>query len=56
LPEDFEEAIRLIAEDRVPIGALITQVSPIEKAQRVLETIDANPARMKYVIQCGEST
>lgn len=55
-PEDFEEAIRLLGEKRLPIDSLITQVSPIEETQQVFETIDANPAGMKYVIQCGEST
>lgn len=53
-PEDFEAAIQLVADQRLPIEALITQVSPIEEAQQVFETIDANPAGMKYVIQCGE--
>lgn len=37
----------------LPIDSLITQVSPIEETQQVFETIDANPAGMKYVIQCG---
>jgi 2-desacetyl-2-hydroxyethyl bacteriochlorophyllide A dehydrogenase len=55
-PEDFEEAIQLIADGRLPISALITEVSPIGETQKVFETIDANPAGMKYVIQCGEST
>ena len=54
-PEDFEEAIELLGKQRLPIDSLITQVSPIEQTQQVFETIDANPAGMKYVIQCGES-
>lgn len=53
-PQDFDEAIQLVADKRLPISALITEVSPVEEAQRVFETIDANPAGMKYVIQCGE--
>jgi len=55
-PQDFEEAIQLVADGRLPIDSLITQVSPIEDAQKVFETIDANPAGMKYVIQCGEQS
>jgi 2-desacetyl-2-hydroxyethyl bacteriochlorophyllide A dehydrogenase len=51
-PRDFDEAIRLISEGHLPTESLITQVSPIEDTQRVFETIDANPAGMKYVIQC----
>jgi threonine dehydrogenase-like Zn-dependent dehydrogenase len=51
-PRDFDEAIRLISAGHLPTEPLITQVSPIEETQRVFETIDANPAGMKYVIQC----
>ena len=53
-PEDFEEAIGLVADQRVSVDSLITQVSPMEETQRVFETIVANPAGMKYVIQCGD--
>lgn len=52
-PQDFEEAIQLVAAKRLPIDSLITQVSPIEEIQKVFETIDANPAGMKYVIDCS---
>ncbi len=50
-PEDFDEAIRLLANDCLPVEALITQVSPIEETQQVFETIDANPAGMKYLLR-----
>ena len=50
-PQDFEEAIELLGKQRLPIDSLITQVSPIEETQQVFETIDANPAGMKYVIR-----
>jgi 2-desacetyl-2-hydroxyethyl bacteriochlorophyllide A dehydrogenase len=53
-PEDFDEAIQLAAGGKLPLEALITQVSPIEETQKVFETIDANPEGMKYLIQCGE--
>jgi 2-desacetyl-2-hydroxyethyl bacteriochlorophyllide A dehydrogenase len=53
-PEDFQEAIQFVSDQRFPIDSLITQVSPIDETQKVFETIDANPAGMKYVIQCGE--
>ena len=55
-PQDFDEAIQLVADGRLPIDSLITQVSPIEKTQQVFETIDAKPAGMKYVIRCGEQS
>ena len=51
-PQDFDEAIRLVAEGRLPTQSLITQVSPLEETQELFETIDANPAGMKYVVQC----
>ncbi|MGM9509160.1 zinc-dependent alcohol dehydrogenase [Larkinella sp. GY13] len=51
-PEDFEEAIALAASGLLPLDALITQVSPLADAQAVFETIDNNPAGMKYLLQC----
>ena len=53
-PEDFDEAITLVAHDQIPLDELITQVAPLENAQQVFETIDANPEGMKYLLQCGE--
>ncbi|MGA0555609.1 zinc-dependent alcohol dehydrogenase [Larkinella sp. VNQ87] len=51
-PEDFDEAIRLAASGDLPLDALITQISPLEAVQSVFETIDNNPAGMKYLLQC----
>lgn len=53
-PEDFEEAIAMVAAGRLPVDVLITQVSPIDQTQEVFQTIDANPEGMKYLIRCGE--
>jgi (R,R)-butanediol dehydrogenase / meso-butanediol dehydrogenase / diacetyl reductase len=53
-PEDFDEAIQLVADQRIPVAPLITQVNPLDEAQKIFEAIDANPAGMKYVIQCSE--
>jgi len=53
-PEDFEEAIAMVAANRLPVDALITQVSPIDQTQKVFQTIDSNPEGMKYLIQCRE--
>ena len=52
--DDFEEAIRLAASGALPLDQLITQVSPLAEAKNVFETIDANPAGMKYLLQCSE--
>ncbi|MBD2754372.1 zinc-dependent alcohol dehydrogenase [Spirosoma validum] len=51
-PEDFDEAIRLAASGKLPLDQLITQISPLEDIQAVFETIDNNPAGMKYLLQC----
>lgn len=51
-PEDFDEAIRLAASGELPLDQLITQISPLEDIQEVFETIDNNPAGMKYLLQC----
>lgn len=51
-PQDFEEAIALAANGELPLQELITEVSPLDRAQQVFETIDGNPAGMKYLLDC----
>ena len=51
-PEDFEEAIDLIARQRLPLDHLITRIDPIDGVQKVFETIDASPDGIKYLIKC----
>lgn len=51
-PEDFDEAIQLAASGDLPLDALITQISPLDDIQAVFETIDNNPAGMKYLLKC----
>jgi 2-desacetyl-2-hydroxyethyl bacteriochlorophyllide A dehydrogenase len=50
-PEDFDEAISLAASGTLPLDKMITQVSPLEDAKKVFETIDQNPAGMKYLLE-----
>ncbi|WP_273211756.1 zinc-dependent alcohol dehydrogenase [Runella zeae] len=50
-PEDFEEAIALAASGVLPLAKMITQISPLSDAQQVFETIDQNPAGMKYLLE-----
>jgi 2-desacetyl-2-hydroxyethyl bacteriochlorophyllide A dehydrogenase len=50
-PEDFDEAIALAASGKLPLDKMITQVSPLEDAKKVFETIDQNPAGMKYLLE-----
>ena len=48
---DFDEAIALAANGSLPLEEMITQVSPLEDAKKVFETIDQNPAGMKYLLE-----
>lgn len=50
-PEDFDEAIALAASGTLPLEKMITQISPLSEAQEVFETIDKNPAGMKYLLE-----
>lgn len=52
-PQDFEEAIRLAASGELPLEPLITQIAPLQEAKQVFETIDNNPAGMKYLLECS---
>lgn len=50
-PQDFEEAIALAASGTLALDKLITQVAPLAEAKSVFETIDNNPAGMKYLLE-----
>lgn len=50
--EDFEEAIAIAATGNIPFEKLITQVDKLDNIQSIFETIDNNPAGMKYLIDC----
>jgi len=50
-PEDFDEAIALAASGELPLDKMITQISPLAEAKQVFETIDKNPAGMKYLLE-----
>ena len=50
-PEDFDEAVALAASGTLPLDKMITQVSPLADAKKVFETIDQNPAGMKYLLE-----
>lgn len=50
-PEDFEEAINIAASGTLPLEKLITETAPLAAAKQVFETIDKNPAGMKYILE-----
>lgn len=51
-PEDFDEAIQLASSGNLPLKELITETAPLSEALRVFQTIDQNPAGMKYILDC----
>jgi len=52
--EDFEEALSLMGEGKLPIEELITKVYPIDEVQAAFETIENHPEGIKYLIKCDE--
>lgn len=51
--EDFEKAIKLIAEDVLPLEKLISEVYPLEKLRDGLELMEKGGEVMKILIQCN---
>ncbi|MCH2386750.1 MAG: hypothetical protein MK240_00975 [Opitutales bacterium] len=52
--EDFEEALALIGEGKLPIEELITKVYPIDHVKEAFQTIENNPEGIKYLVKCDE--
>ncbi len=52
-PEDFETAIAMAADGKLPLDRLITEVAPLSDLQQVFERIDRNPDGMKYLLKCS---
>ena len=52
-PEDYELAIRIVAEGRFDADAIITDIHPLSEIQAAFDILDSNPAAMKTLIQIG---
>lgn len=50
--EDYKKSITLLNANTLSFEKLITQVNPLGDIQTVFETITANPAGMKYLLDC----
>ena len=50
--EDYEEAIALISQNKLPFEQLITSVAPLTNIQQVFEQIDKHPDGMKVLMDC----
>ncbi|MBX2837179.1 MAG: alcohol dehydrogenase catalytic domain-containing protein [Gammaproteobacteria bacterium] len=52
-PEDYDEAIRLIASEAIPAKSLITGVQALDSIQAAFEELTKNPTSMKTLIRCN---
>ncbi len=53
-PQDYEQAIKLVAEDRLPLDDLITAVKPLDQLPDAFRELDSNPNAMKVLIKCSD--
>ena len=51
-PEDYEQAITLVAGNQLPLDTLITAVEPLDRLPQAFEELDSNPKAMKVLIDC----
>lgn len=54
--EDYEKAIRLVADKALPLESLISSVFPLNQLQNAFEYLTASPDAMKVLIQCNEES
>ena len=52
-PEDYDEALALIASGRLPLEKMITRVVPLDQVQSAFEDLEASPNAMKVLLQCS---
>lgn len=52
-PEDYEQAIQLVADGALPLDTMITNVEPLDRIQEAFEGLDADAKAMKVLIDCG---
>jgi len=53
-PEDYEQAIAIVASGGVDADTVITDVSPLSEIQAAFEALDTSPTAMKSLIRVGE--
>ncbi|WP_171133454.1 MULTISPECIES: zinc-binding dehydrogenase [unclassified Ruegeria] len=53
-PEDYENAISIIASGGVDAETVITDVAPLSEIQTAFESLDSSPTAMKSLIKVGE--
>ena len=55
-PEDYENAIQLIASGELPLADLITEVHPLDKIAELFPRLEADPSAMKVLLSCQDDT
>lgn len=50
--EDFEDAVRLIAEGEIPADKLISRIEPLDRAAQAFEALESGAGVMKVLIDC----
>lgn len=50
--EDYDKAIELVTENKLPFHEMITDVQPLTEIQKVFEKIDENPDGLKVLMDC----
>jgi (R,R)-butanediol dehydrogenase / meso-butanediol dehydrogenase / diacetyl reductase len=50
--DDFENAVRLIAEGEIPADALISRIEPLDRAAQAFEALESGAGVMKVLIDC----
>lgn len=53
-PQDYENAIELVAGGAIDADTVITDVSPLGRIQQAFESLDASPTALKSLIKVGE--
>ena len=53
-PEDYEQAIELLAGGSLPLEKLITAVEPLERLPEVFDELGSSPSAMKVLVDCRE--
>ena len=52
-PQDFEQAIEMVASGAIDCGTMITDVRPLEKITGAFESLSGNALAMKSLIKCS---
>lgn len=53
-PQDYEKAIKLVAEGEIDAKTIITDVSPLADIQGAFESLDSSPTALKSLIKIGD--